>query len=202
MSKCLPLPCPFPCPRHQDLWTSFLCEFVVHVVRQPVTVVGNSIGGFVAASLAGDHPSLVHGVGGGGSVARRWGGVFHACVSTHSASTHPEQCSRLRDADSTICHPHTLFSAGLVLVNSAGKVEPGYVAPEKTYSDVAQSGSPLLSPTLINLVSSVRGLAKGWGKGAVLDNRIDVLDILMKRVSCPSHFRGSSGCSRGTSSGS
>lgn len=102
----------------------------------------------------------------------------------------------------TIRHPHTLFSAGLVLVNSAGKVEPGYVAPEKTYSDVAQSGSPLLSPTLINLVSSVRGLAKGWGKGTVLDNRIDVLDILMKRVSCPSHSRGSSGCSRGTSSGS
>ncbi|KAL6779808.1 hypothetical protein ACKKBG_A13810 [Auxenochlorella protothecoides x Auxenochlorella symbiontica] len=98
-------------PYGQDLWTSFLCEFVVHVVRQPVTVVGNSIGGFVAASLAGDHPSLVH---------------------------------------------------GLVLVNSAGKVEPGYVAPEKTYSDVAQSGSPLLSPTLINLVSSgLFGLLKG-----------------------------------------
>lgn len=44
-----------------------------------------------------------------------------------------------------------------MLVNSAGKVEPGYVAKEAVDPTAARSGSPLLTPGLINLVSAVRG---------------------------------------------
>ena len=32
------------------------------VVRRPVAAVGNSIGGYISASLAGDYPSLVQGL--------------------------------------------------------------------------------------------------------------------------------------------
>ncbi len=49
------------------------------MVRRPVVAVGNSIGGYICASLAGDFPALV---------------------------------------------------AGLVLVNSAGRLDPGYAAPD------------------------------------------------------------------------
>ena len=45
----------------QELWRDFLRDFVVEVVRRPVVVAGNSIGGFIAASLAADHRSLVQG---------------------------------------------------------------------------------------------------------------------------------------------
>ena len=51
-----------PClPYSQELWVAFLREFVVEVVRRPVVVVGNSIGGFLSASLAADYSSLVQG---------------------------------------------------------------------------------------------------------------------------------------------
>jgi pimeloyl-ACP methyl ester carboxylesterase len=51
-----------PClPYSQELWVAFLREFVVEVVRRPVVVVGNSIGGFLSASLAADYGSLVQG---------------------------------------------------------------------------------------------------------------------------------------------
>ncbi|KAK9810106.1 hypothetical protein WJX72_004967 [[Myrmecia] bisecta] len=46
----------------QDLWRDFLRDFVVDVVRRPVLVVGNSIGGYMAASLAGDCKPLVKGL--------------------------------------------------------------------------------------------------------------------------------------------
>jgi pimeloyl-ACP methyl ester carboxylesterase len=45
----------------QDLWTEFLRDFTLEVVRTPAVVVGNSIGGFFAASLAGGYPDLVTG---------------------------------------------------------------------------------------------------------------------------------------------
>lgn len=45
----------------QHLWSSFLREFVVEVVRRPVVVVGNSIGGYISASLAAENPNLVKG---------------------------------------------------------------------------------------------------------------------------------------------
>ena len=45
----------------QHLWSSFLREFVVEVVRRPVVVVGNSIGGYISASLAAENPNLVQG---------------------------------------------------------------------------------------------------------------------------------------------
>ena len=34
---------------------------MIEVVRRPVVAVGNSIGGYISASLAGDHPDLVSG---------------------------------------------------------------------------------------------------------------------------------------------
>ena len=45
----------------QTLWLDFLREFVVEVVRRPVVVVGNSIGGFICASLAAAAPRIVKG---------------------------------------------------------------------------------------------------------------------------------------------
>ena len=45
----------------QTLWLDFLREFVVEVVRRPVVVVGNSIGGFISASLAAACPRIVKG---------------------------------------------------------------------------------------------------------------------------------------------
>ena len=45
----------------QTLWLDFLREFVIEVVRRPVVVVGNSIGGFISASLAAAAPAVVKG---------------------------------------------------------------------------------------------------------------------------------------------
>ena len=45
----------------QELWQDFLRDFVVEVVRRPVVLVGNSIGGFIGASVAADNPTLVQG---------------------------------------------------------------------------------------------------------------------------------------------
>ena len=49
------------CPKWQEVWRDFLRDFVVEVVRRPVVAVGNSIGGYISASLAGDYPALVSG---------------------------------------------------------------------------------------------------------------------------------------------
>jgi pimeloyl-ACP methyl ester carboxylesterase len=65
-------------PYGQDLWRDYLVDFVVQVVRRPVVAAGNSIGGFIAASMAADAPGA---------------------------------------------------AAGLVLVNSAGGLTPGYAPP-------------------------------------------------------------------------
>lgn len=51
-----------PCARPQDLWRDFLADFVLQVVRRPVVVAGNSIGGFISASMAADYPGLVAGL--------------------------------------------------------------------------------------------------------------------------------------------
>lgn len=45
----------------QVLWSTFLRDFVLDVVQRPVVVAGNSIGGFISASLAADNPHLVKG---------------------------------------------------------------------------------------------------------------------------------------------
>ena len=45
----------------QELWRDFLRDFVLEVVGRPVVIAGNSIGGFISASLAADYPSLVKG---------------------------------------------------------------------------------------------------------------------------------------------
>jgi pimeloyl-ACP methyl ester carboxylesterase len=51
----------------------------VQVVRRPVVVAGNSIGGFISASLAADYPGLVQGLvllnSAGGCVAAVWDGA-------------------------------------------------------------------------------------------------------------------------------
>lgn len=45
----------------QELWRDFLRDFVVEVAQRPVVLAGNSIGGFIGASLAADNPTLVQG---------------------------------------------------------------------------------------------------------------------------------------------
>ncbi len=49
-------------PYGQDVWRDCIADFVLQVVRQPVVVAGNSIGGFIAASVAADYPQAVAGV--------------------------------------------------------------------------------------------------------------------------------------------
>ncbi|GAX72694.1 hypothetical protein CEUSTIGMA_g150.t1 [Chlamydomonas eustigma] len=49
-------------PYSQDLWRDFLRDFTVQVVGGPVVVAGNSIGGFIAASMAADYPQLAAGL--------------------------------------------------------------------------------------------------------------------------------------------
>jgi len=46
----------------QELWTEFLRDFVLQVVGTRVVAAGNSIGGFISASLAADFPPLVTGL--------------------------------------------------------------------------------------------------------------------------------------------
>ncbi len=46
-------------PYSQELWTAFLADFVREVIQAPCLVAGNSIGGFMAANLAGTQPELV-----------------------------------------------------------------------------------------------------------------------------------------------
>lgn len=49
-------------PYSQDIWGGFLRDFILQVVQQPVVLAGNSIGGFISASLAADCPPLVSGL--------------------------------------------------------------------------------------------------------------------------------------------
>jgi pimeloyl-ACP methyl ester carboxylesterase len=44
-----------------ELWRDFLRDFVLGVVNRPVVLAGNSIGGYIGASLAADYPDLVSG---------------------------------------------------------------------------------------------------------------------------------------------
>nr|GMC84637.1 putative disease resistance protein RGA3 [Ipomoea batatas] len=45
-----------------DLWRDQVRYFIEEVIKEPVYIVGNSLGGFVALSLAARHPELVKGV--------------------------------------------------------------------------------------------------------------------------------------------
>lgn len=49
-------------PYDQDMWRDYLADFVRYVVQKPVIAVGNSIGGFLVASLAADVPNAVVGL--------------------------------------------------------------------------------------------------------------------------------------------
>jgi pimeloyl-ACP methyl ester carboxylesterase len=46
----------------QDLWRDFLADFVSDIVERPVVICGNSIGGYIAASVAADFPHLIKGL--------------------------------------------------------------------------------------------------------------------------------------------
>lgn len=46
----------------QDLWRDFLADFIKEVVQKPVVLSGNSIGGYISASVAADFPGMVKGL--------------------------------------------------------------------------------------------------------------------------------------------
>ena len=46
----------------QDLWRDFLADFISTVVERPVVIAGNSIGGYISASVAADFPQLIKGL--------------------------------------------------------------------------------------------------------------------------------------------
>ena len=46
----------------QSLWTEFLAAFISEVVREPAVLAGNSIGAFMAAQAAANHPEAIPGL--------------------------------------------------------------------------------------------------------------------------------------------
>jgi pimeloyl-ACP methyl ester carboxylesterase len=46
----------------QDLWRDFLADFISEIIKRPVVLAGNSIGGYISASVAADYPGLVKGL--------------------------------------------------------------------------------------------------------------------------------------------
>lgn len=46
----------------QDLWRDFLADFISDIVGRPVVIAGNSIGGYISASVAADFPHLIKGL--------------------------------------------------------------------------------------------------------------------------------------------
>lgn len=46
----------------QELWSEFLADFIANVIREPVTLAGNSIGGYCCSTVAADFPHLVRGL--------------------------------------------------------------------------------------------------------------------------------------------
>ena len=46
----------------QDLWRDFLADFISDIVGRPVVIAGNSIGGYISASVAADFPQLIKGL--------------------------------------------------------------------------------------------------------------------------------------------
>ena len=46
----------------QDLWRDFLADFISEIVGRPVVIAGNSIGGYISASVAADFPQLIKGL--------------------------------------------------------------------------------------------------------------------------------------------
>lgn len=46
----------------QELWAEFLADFIADVIGEPVTLAGNSIGGYCCSSVAADFSQLVKGL--------------------------------------------------------------------------------------------------------------------------------------------
>lgn len=74
----------------QELWRDFLRDFVLEVVGRPVVVAGNSIGGFISASLAADYPSLVKGKSTHQETSLLYGAHFLHPLVVKGESTHQE----------------------------------------------------------------------------------------------------------------
>ncbi|EIE19212.1 alpha/beta-hydrolase, partial [Coccomyxa subellipsoidea C-169] len=51
-----------PCPLSIDTWTQLLADFITEVIGEPCYVVGNSLGGYLAAQLAATRQHLCRGV--------------------------------------------------------------------------------------------------------------------------------------------
>ena len=76
----------------QTLWSTFLADFISEIVTKKVVIAGNSIGGYISASVAADYPDMV---------------------------------------------------AGLVLLNSAGKIDPSFTAQAaEAAADVVREPPP------------------------------------------------------------
>eukprot|EP00798_Chlamydomonas_sp_ICE-L_P012205 gene12205-15333_t len=46
----------------QDSWRDYLRDFTLQIVKEPVVLAGNSIGGFIGSSMLADYPSLGRGL--------------------------------------------------------------------------------------------------------------------------------------------
>lgn len=52
-----------PCLKYsQNVWRNCIKDFILTVIKKPVTIAGNSIGGYCAASVAGFHKEVINGV--------------------------------------------------------------------------------------------------------------------------------------------
>lgn len=167
-----------------ELWRDFLRDFVLEVVNRPVVLAGNSIGGYIGASLAADYPDLVAGA--------QWSPWSHyarslvifteaecavctfgagcRCVSNGKQESARVLCQRKpmhpdgywasnQSGSSATPRSSAQFfnehrpvglaadilmltpTPGLVLLNSAGKIEPDY-QPPKDSSPAAPKAPP------------------------------------------------------------
>ena len=122
----------------------------LQVVRRPVVVAGNSIGGFISASMAGDYPGLVEGLvllnsagGANGGVPWRGGngggqlagagarqglqGAGLAAAGTHAKLAFAPPCNPLAAIRLVNVYPPLLETPACHA--RAGKIEAGYEPP-------------------------------------------------------------------------
>lgn len=135
---------------------------MLQAVRRPVVAVGNSIGGFMSASLAADYPGLCQGGQPSGTragISRDPAAVEPAVCSQHTpparlilaagrAVSAPKSSAGCKAEP--CCNLPCVLPAGLILLNSAGLLVKDYVLPTQP---------PTASPPprfVANAVSQVR----------------------------------------------